>query len=248
METDTGLIQLIRDVYAKNGAALTILLFIIAVSAYELIRNGVPALVKGLYYRLWTMRKRTFKTHLLFKRLDTLITYSVPNMNVPCPLRRRVFQDLLLIKYKAVYDVTSELVAQDVNKMPAADFKELIAAALQREEVLIKARAAEAGIPGVVVEHFYMANADKDKLLRSVIIDYTTTTADDARNSDRLSAMLELLGSLLVFSFSSVEHVVNELNGEISSIDYKGVKCPACQRGDCGLAATHYKNGTKLKA
>ena len=230
--------NLILKIYSDLGLIPLLLLGLLVMCLYELLRCGSSYLKAVLLARashIFPSRaKARLSKHVVFSKLDTLLNYRVKTMHISCPLRNKVFCDLLTIRISVVKEVLTDFAKADVDGLSAADFRQTVADRLQAMAFLWSTRALTEGIPAVVLDKFKDQNEKWSHVLDMVLLDQCLVTTTYQANTERLDTIFDMIGSFEIHCFYDVERTLGELNGEISSVSYKGIACNGCTP-DCAL-------------
>ena len=240
--------QLMLKIYTDFGLLLTLVILALCIGGYEII-CGLSRFASGLlrtkFPELYGKKKLKLSKHVVFSKLDTLLNYRISNIHIICPLRSKIFTDLLTYRVTAVRDVLMDFVKADVDAMAQADFRQAVADRLQAIEYAWTAKSLKEGIPAVALDRFKEYNSKWANTLDEIILDQCLVTTAYQHNSDRLDSILDMIGSFEVHCFSDVEKALASINGELSGAVYKGAQCFNCTP-DCEL--TPHKKTTKETA
>ncbi|MBO4620172.1 MAG: hypothetical protein J5654_08685 [Victivallales bacterium] len=202
------------------------------------------------WLRHWSRRKLIIvdKGHLLghqlFFKLRHYTESRLVNLNCQCVLRKRLFGDLMTIRLNVEYKMLQEFIKRSNFHVMPAEFQATVEAEITAFFHDWEREAAEAGIPGVVLERFVAAITPMRQSLlsyvgKSFVSDYITGDSNYAQ----MNRLLDVISGLEELIIVQLESTLDSMNGEISGLDYKGIictHCPQCQ-------STHAKSakGTK---
>lgn len=232
--------QLLVKIYSDYGLIITVVIVLLAVGLYDLLRCG-GKYIKLVFSLLRGKPAVKLSNHVIFHKLDTLLKYRVTSMNIACPLRNKMFSDLLEARITAVRVTLADMARSEVNGLSAADFRQAMAERLQAIAFMWSSKAVKDGIPLVAIERFKKENDKWAHVLDAVILDQCLVTTIYQTNSERLDTIFDMVGSFEIHCFSDVERVVAQLNGEISACIYKGLTCSNCSP-DCEFKAGKFKH------
>lgn len=229
---------LLLKIYNDIGLVPLLVLAILSLGGYELVRAGgtyLRGMLTARVNRIFpTRNKARLSHHVIFSKLDTLLNYRVKNMHISCPLRFRIFSDLLEIRITTVKETLKDFSTVELDGLSQADFRQAVADRLQAIAFLWSSKAVVAGIPMAALEKFKDQNERWSSVLDMVLLDQCLVTTTYQTNTERLDTIFDMIGSLEIHCFSDVEKSLGELNGEISSVTYKGITCNGCTP-DCTL-------------
>jgi len=240
--------QLALKIYTDFGLVATCMIILLFVGLYHLTLCGTRALASWLKIKFSIGVKHVnLEKHVVFSKLDTLINYRIANMHMQCPLRTKIFADLLTFRMTALRDILKDFVKTDVDSLSAADFRQAMADRLQAMEFTWTAKALHEGMPAIALDKFKEYNDRWGGPVTNIILDQCLITTAYQTNTERLDSILDMIGSFEIHCFSDVEKAVASINGELSGVSYKGMVCQDCS-DDCTLKAHKTKETQNEKA
>ena len=248
--------QLIDKVYAKNGimGAVTIIIgFAFLIAIWEIIKGISAAIANGkiafnIQSKFPSLGKIfLFKSndidltkHLIFAKYD-LLTNKTHSAKVKCPLRKKIFQRLMIVRLQSHKDQSLQLIKEDFNQVDHDAFKILVMAFLAKSHLDWTSKALTLSLPDVVLSKI----DDKLKDMRIFAETFICNVCDSTRfyenNIEKLSMILDLLAVLEESSVSTLEKVIDSMNGEVSKIEFEGTKCCNCD-DECDFQVKYVEN------
>ena len=146
-----------------------------------------------------------------------------------CPLRRKIFGDLMIIRIKAMEFILSDFVKQDLSQYSDADFGFKLSSMIYDIFLKWEEDAKKEGMPEVIVERFLDLVQD----IRDGIVSYIQTSSNSysnfRNNYAKMYSLLDIISGFEELLMIRIELELDAMNGEISSCEYKGIKCEHCQ-------------------
>ena len=209
---------------------LIVLLMVISIFAKSL--SGIL----GKYIQDSVLQKKLFRRkliiskHPLFSKYRLLVNQRIKFLRCECPLRKKIFTDLMIIRIETYDKILKEFIKRDdINRLSVMEFQFTI------NELILKifneweARAKEHGIPSVVIAHFAKETGDIRNLLIMFLQHIAGSTYTYEDNISRVSAVFDNLCGLEEAMIVKLEMSLDSMNGEISNSKYQGIKCQKCE-------------------
>lgn len=228
------LINIVLNLYNKHGIVTAVFAMILGFTTYEFSKY----LAKLLWLKLsrtslkkWVgISQRKLLNHVMFSKLETLSNFRVNNLAIICPLRNRLFSDMLKIRFYCIKNIFKEfLKGPNINAMSQAEFKEHIAERLQAIMVCWVSRCLNEGVPAIAITKFKECTDKTWAITTNLALEQCLSTTTGQTNVDRLDTVMDMIGSLEATVFPDVEKTLSQINGELSKIIYKGSKCQNCE-------------------
>lgn len=161
---------------------------------------------------------------MLMAKLDYWLDFKIQNMYINDPGRRQIFRDLMHIRYKVFKEHLERLNKNDFNAMePGAMYSKIVAClhdSIEESEM----KAHEAGIPDVVVQKFKKWSG-KNVEFTLKAIEMVCYSQVYGSNVLRMQAVYSLYTAMFEITIAEGERSLNELNGELNGVEYKGYVC-----------------------
>lgn len=168
------------------------------------------------------------KKHPLFSKLEFLREKRIKFLKCQCPLRRKIFGDLMVIRIKAMEFILSDFVKQDLSQYSDADFQFKLSSMIYDIFLKWEEDAKKEGIPSIIVTRFIDVVQD----IRDGIVSYIQTSSNSYSNFKnnyvKMYSLLDIISGFEELLMIRIELELDDMNGEISSCEYKGNKCQHC--------------------
>jgi hypothetical protein len=166
----------------------------------------------------------TLESNLFFATAQHRMMIEIPSLDLIAskPIRERVFKDLLIISFQAMYDLMRVLVS---NKTLVTDSSnkwiETVSQVVNSIMIVTEENARKAGIPEVVIKKYSRWYGERiDKLHEYVFLLGASQLYHT--NILKTNVFLMMIDLLLVSTLGDVENVIGEINGELTGLSYKG--------------------------
>lgn len=216
-----GILELLSLIYKTDGLypfLFVVLLMIIAIVIYkysELIINKFLLKKKSV--------KINLKEHIIFSKIESLINHVIKSMHINCPLRNKVFKKILIIRFQIMLKLLKEQseipndVESDVLKLSWETFFAKLENEWYDEVIRI-------GVPKIVITKYY----EFRKGFTAILSDTVGTLCYKENTLEAMSFIFDIINGMEVASLPITYKTVDDLNGELSSIEFEGTKCCQC--------------------
>ena len=170
------------------------------------------------------------KKHILFDKCDYLIKFRIPQMKIACPLRKKLFTRLLILKIESYKKNINELIENPnlATFTPQKLFQE-VTEMFGKINLEWQNKAMDYGIPAIVLEKLQ----DEIVQIKQFVSRYTesicfSSTAEES-NIQKVATIMDFIWTIEEYIISELEKVLNDLNGTISNIRTAEFKCHNCK-------------------
>lgn len=182
-----------------------------------------------LQKRIFRMRKVNLIHHPIFSKYRLLINQRIKYLRCRCPLRKKLFTDLMLIRIEAYDSILKEFIRrEELNELSVVEFQYATNELLLRIFAEWETNAKVQEIPPAVTSRFGEATGDIRNLLVFFVSSVSNSSYSYEDNRSRVSAIFDMLCGLEEAIMMKLEESLDEMNGEISETTYKGLKCLNC--------------------
>lgn len=216
MESD--ILKYIADNYGWVGVFAAFTIFGV-VKNYGVMYKYYKNLYKKYFGKNYQDSHSVLKSRLLY-----WMKYKIREIYLPCPCRRQIVMDLLMIRYREIGDFAEKMAGIDTsNHTPEQLFSVVgggFGEAIDNAEQEYKAT----GIPPIVVERFKRWSLPQVQLaIKSIEMICYSGSYDS--NEKRMQAIYSIFTALLEVQLAESEKTLTELNGELSGQTYKDQTC-----------------------
>lgn len=262
MEDAASIVGFVKAVWEHSGwwGVLGLILCLLVVfTCWEFLRSFVLAIFDrtsklggfgGKLQRLFLggakdpVSELSPANHSIFIRLKNLIENQVPNMNITCRLRKKLFTELLLAFLEATRSCLTSFVAE-IETAPEENLPSMFELLFAKIERTWRSNLENKGYPEVAVRIFLRDNAVVQKHLAFLAIDMLNSSSFTDHNF-RIIGIMDGISSSLYTSIMNMERGLSNANGEISGLSYQGVKCDNCDPV-CKYSKNHLKTLHRLE-
>lgn len=235
--------SLVLGIYREYGlASLLIVAFlvIIIILFYVLMRGLITKITEGKIkisdvFSFFGIKHKVnidLEKHSIFAKLDTMITYQIPNIYIECPLRNKIFKRILHIRTTTLKKLIEAESKKDWE-ISLDEIKIIWSAFFSRFDFEWVNEAKTAGLPPVVIGKFIEHNAPIKNVLVNLIENLATVGRIYQNNKERIATIFEVIGSMETTSIFTAGEALNALNGEVSEAEFDGEKCHKCSAKKC---------------
>lgn len=173
---------------------------------------------------------KDLQQHRLFSFIRLARAFMLPNLPIPDPGRKAVFEDLQDIKFRIVSDRISRWLQDNATSLPSMEPDLLASAMLGLVASIVEeyeAEAERAGIPSVVLDKFRSWHGPRIAHLRTEIglVCESEWIADSVARMGFILAVFEQTMKLTVLD---AERTLFALNGSLTGLRYRGIMIGPC--------------------
>ena len=187
--------------------------------------------VKEHLFKKNPFKKRSIdlKNHPIFSKYNLIINQLAKNIRCHCPLRKKIFSDLLVIRLNVYNEELKALATRtDLKKLSSFEYQYEIHGLILKMYSSWEQPAREKGIPEIVIKRFQEAIIEINDTVLSTIQSIAGANYFFDDNESRTSIIFDILSSLEGVILAKLEEVLDDMNGEISSLTYQSQQCQHC--------------------
>ena len=235
LDTTTAALDLLKKIYEGSGLTGILLTLVVVATVFGVIRIIEHVVVNYFknkkieipFFGSKKSRHTSLKKHPAFQQYDRLINFRAMNLQINCPLRKKIFTKLLVIKMTATKSALEELVNMKEDELITLNLRELVNAAQWKAAFAFETNAKQAGLPDVAISRFKEKYDPYFEMINNTILD-TASAVIYGDNLERLTVCIELCASLESAAVIAVEQAIDSLNGELSKVTFEGTSCLHC--------------------
>ncbi len=168
------------------------------------------------------------KKHAFFQKADYILRYKLPEIRLSyqkqyCEGRTLMFRDLLKIKFELWRENILKVCAMDYEHMSSGDIRQAFTQATLDLVSQYEAKWQQDAVPQVVINKFHEWHDNHAEMFIETI---ESITMGSCFGSPReiMNAILEMNMMMLLLTLLDAEKTLGDLNGELSGLEYKGIK------------------------
>lgn len=223
------------EVY-KNGGILSLIsvgIFILALlTMYEIMKT---AIVKWKFPSFKKKKSQPLVKHHIFNKLDSIIEYQIDNIRIDCPLRNKIFKKILIIRFELMKKLFMDEATRDFN-ITQDELTNIWKTFFAKLECQWYDKVDEIGLPYVIIKKFSELRSNIDVAIYEILNNLCMRPGDV---EETVSFIFDVLSSIEISSLFTAGEAINSLNGELSGVEFEGVKCMHCHNNTCVMKATH---------
>lgn len=165
--------------------------------------------------------------HRFFSLAQQYATFRLDEMRIVthgkfCPVRTRIFKDMLRMKFSC-WQVTAQQAVDYIinNKVKDDQIGSIMCRSVSGIIESYSRSWKSAGIPQIVADKFHSWHLARGKVLAEQT-EHVAVSHCYSSPTERLNAILELHCAMLVSTVLDAENTIINLNGELSGIEYDG--------------------------
>lgn len=162
---------------------------------------------------------------VLISKLTYWIDFRLGNIQLTDPARKQIFSDLLIINFRTIRNNLFKIEDnKDFDSLSSTQLYTSIIDCISNIRETYEKEASNNGIPEIVIKKFYKWHSSTIQyaLISSEII---CSSMVYSNNRDRMQAIYSMYIAILEITIAEAERSLNELNGELSGFEYRGLVC-----------------------
>lgn len=170
--------------------------------------------------------QQELSNHQFFSNINFKMNSEIQTLDFnsnKTPVRQKLFRKLLELRLKSMHDLGYKIIEKDMNGVSAGQWASFVIAALDDADEEFEELALRAGIPGIIIKKFLVWQHKTGEILTNYVNDLAVSIVY-ATNMARTNTLLYLMNLKLITTVGDAEGTLNELNGEISGMDFNGEK------------------------
>ena len=192
------------------------------------LKSGKFSLIKFLSSFInEDLKLPSLHTHPLFTDLEYRINTSLKNLDIRCPLRKKMFEDIILIRHKVLLDLMISFVndieqgkiktLEDGRKRSYTDLSNYSS----KSKYIAK---EEEHIPEFVYLKFFLWNDDRNRIIESAI-ESAFETKFLSSMKERYAYILTTYNYISTLTLFDAEKTLESINGDLDYMTYKDITC-----------------------
>lgn len=224
--------------------ALVIVISTLLISAFwkklsNLLMNYAHALIQR---EVMKFNKSGLLRHPVFSKLKYLQEQRLKMLKCSCPLRKKIFGDLMIIRTRTMEQHLRDLVEdEELDKYTDGECQLKLLGTVYNIFIGWEDEARKEKIPEPVIVRF----VDYVQDIREGIIAYVQSSTNSysyfKNNYAKVYALLDIVSGFEELIIIRLELELKEMNGEISASEYKGIKCQHCN--ECKAPVSRSSSG-----
>lgn len=175
------------------------------------------------------LKKINIAKHPIFTKYHFLINQRIKHLRCHCPLRKKIFTDLMLARIESYDHNLKEFVKrEDINSLSVVEFQYTMNELLLKIFTEWEANVHQQEIPAVIIGKFLEAIDDTRRLIVALTESISGSYYSYENNLFRVSAIFDVFNGLEEVIITQLEESLDQMNGEISNTEYKGTVCMHC--------------------
>lgn len=163
-------------------------------------------------------------THQFFSNINFKINNEIDTLDFnsnDAPVRQKLFRKLLELRLRSMLDQAYNIIKADINDISPSQWAAFVISSLEEADVEFEELALKAGIPAIVIKKFLVSHYQTGEILTNYVNDLAVSVVYGT-NMARTNTLLYLMNLKLITTVGDAERTLDELNGEISGMDYDG--------------------------
>lgn len=166
--------------------------------------------------------------HVFFQKIDYILRYKLPEIRLSykgqyCEGRTVMFRDLLKTKFEIWRDNIMKVCGMDYEHMSSGDIRQAFMQATLDLVSQYETKWQQDGVLKVVVTKFHEWHDNHAEMFLETV-DSITMGSCFGSPREIMNAILEMNMLMVLLTLLDAEKTLGDLNGELTGLEYKGIK------------------------
>lgn len=179
--------------------------------------------------RFWKRKSMNLRKHQTFLDLQFIRKHKLNNVNTSCPIRRKIYIDIISEKITCLRDELEKFIKEDLNKFSNHEFHLRVQSLLDDAKNRSNNNLREKGMPEFILDSVnykfnFISQIYKNNIKAICYNEYIYSN-----NTERMCAILDFIITAVEGYMNLLEWSLAEFNGDIKKLKYGGISCKKCQ-------------------
>lgn len=230
-----NLVIKIFDIYKELGFLGVVSMIFIIVAAFLIYDLGKKLNEKIALIPFLNRKKIRIKNSTVFERLNFFQKFRVNKIRVDCPLRKKIFSDIVLDRIDKLRSKLLEVSNMQESKINEMNNDEMY----NFWENLLYSASSESnavllfnGVPSIAIKKYDSFDFTENDILKKFFerVIYCDSVYDN--NVEKFIAIMDFLGITIDILLMNIEKSIHQINGDLNNVEYRNYSCKNC-RADC---------------
>lgn len=222
-------LNIIPSIYNHIGLFRTILILLlifVCFIIYEIVRKASPESI-NIFFNSILFRSGINSYGLFMNRMENIKNVRIKHASIKCYKKREIFIDfvssritLFTDELEDIYNKTSKMSDEELFLF----MKEMMWCIFDKSDAYLE----KFGMPKIFIAKFKELEDDNKKIMDLYIKQVSFSKYVYKNNRDKVSVMLDFIYTFFESMLVIGENVVDEINGHLNGISYKGIDCNNC--------------------
>lgn len=226
--------NIISDLFFKINSQYGLLAAALVIAVIIFFLLNTKAAIRYIVHNLFPFVKtnpKKLQKHGCFIQLDHIINYKLYRMNVQCPIREKLFFDIMRVHITSIKERIFNFITQtDFHTLTPQELAYTI------DEIVMKSinesnmKLIQKGTPKFVLKAMDDKISPILKMHHEQIKLYCYNHYLYKGNVEKMWAILDLFPIAVEYYMNLLETSLSEFNGDIKKLNYNGIKCKKCAK------------------
>ena len=205
--------------YGWTGLILRLLLFVV----YKLTSEWSKELFQNIKIKLAEKRQENLSMHTFFNTINYVLNVELQALNLfpTKPVRQALTKDLIFCSLTSMYEIAEKMVKADQSNWSKAEWRFQMLNNLNDMNTAFLNMCHAKGIPQQVYMKYLDWYFERLNRLRQ-LVDQVGNSPQTPTPESKTSILLLLFSLFITTMMGDCESAMNELNGEITGLSYRG--------------------------
>ncbi|MCK9279277.1 MAG: hypothetical protein M0P71_01425 [Melioribacteraceae bacterium] len=219
------------DKFGIGGLFLILIITIFLYLIFEIVRVNYENIIKLFKF---SNTKLEISDSIIFHKIDVMVNFRVDRLRISCPLRYKIFTDIIKIKLKKRIEHLKDIKNEEILNLNNVELKDYWENKILNMDKETTSEWNNSGIPQIAIEKYQNFCQDSGENIVTFITDVCNSNRIYENNMEKSIAILDFIAGINDISLISAEKAIKQINGELNKVSYLGIKCsPDCKVHGC---------------
>lgn len=222
----------IKDIFLELvntlGFSLALIIIVALIVLIVLFKKLFPFMLKEIENYVRGRNARQLENNVVFQRLNHY-QILVQGVKTTCPIRKAIYLDLMTERIRLLQEDLKRFIATDLSKYSKAELQVEIFNLLDTVRIKFLTYCNKQGIPEPLMHRIdEIVFANREYTMSQIKV-FCFSDYLYRNNYARMGEILNTICLAASWYMGAFEKVLESLNGDISTLNYKGISCRKCK-------------------
>lgn len=223
--------NIISDLFFKINSQYGLLAAALVIAIIIFFLLNTKAAIRYVVHNVFPFTKtnpKKLQKHSCFIQIDHILNYKLYRLNVQCPIREKLFFDIMQMHIKSIKDKINDFIQTDIVSLTPQELAYRIDELVMQSINESNMKLIQKGTPKFILKAMDDKISPILKMHHQQIKLYCYNHYLYKGNVSKMWAIMDLVPIAVEYYMNLLETSLSEFNGDIKKLNYNGVKCRKC--------------------